>query len=158
MRVAISKLVQTTSRYLIRLYHFLVHGDREQKINYYLTVGVYNSSAVWYKILKVYTIEDFVVLLSIHFGDVSSSQPILKLLLNLSVIHVTNIKVVFVVLCPVSGLSTASAHVWEGLHLPCCIDIHGNWIAWHGDRVCKARMLREDIKVFEFEEVEVDVT
>src|SRR6266511_1376512 len=139
MRVVVSKSVQSTSRYLIRLYQFLVHGDREQKINYYLAAGAHNSPAAWYKILKVYTIEDFIILLSIRFGYVLSSQPILELLLNLPIVHVMNIEVVFAVLCPVSSLPTASAHIWEGLHLPCHINIHGNWVAWHGGRVCKAQ-------------------
>ena len=135
MRVVVSKLVQSTSMYLICLYQFPVHGDQEQKIDYYLTVGAYNSLAAWYIILQVYTIEDFIVLLCIRFGNVSSSQPILELLLNLPIIHVMNVEAAFTVLCPVSSLSTVSAHIWEGLCLPCHIDIHGNWIAWHGGRV-----------------------
>src|SRR6266511_2120462 len=89
MRV-VSKSGQSTSRYLIHLYQFPVHGDQGQKIDYYLTVGAYNSPAVWYKILEIYAIEDFIVLLGIHFGDISSSQPILELLLNLSIIHKMN--------------------------------------------------------------------
>ena len=94
----------------------------------------------------------------IHFSYVSSSQPILELLLNLPIIHVMNVEAAFTVLCPVSSLSTVSAHIWEGLHLPCCIDIHGNWIAWCGGRVCKGRTPLEDVEVFEIEEVEVNVT
>src|SRR6266540_3397751 len=133
------KLVQSTSRYLICLYQFPVHGDQEQKIDYYLIAGAHNSPAAWYKILGVYAIEDFIVLLSIHFSYVSSSQSILELLLNLPVIHVSNVKAVFTVLCPVSGLSTVLAHVWEGLCLPCHVDIHGNWVAWCGGRVCEVR-------------------
>ena len=82
----------------------------------------------------------------------------LELLLNLPVIHVTNVEAAFAVLCPVSGLPTASARIWEGLCLPCHINIYGNWIAWCGDRVCEERMPQEDIEVFEFEEVEVNVT
>src|SRR6266540_3281330 len=108
MRVVVSKLVQLTLRYLICLYQFPVHGDREQKINYYLTAGVHNSPAAWYKILEVYAIGDF-VLLGIPFSGILSSQPILELLLNLSVIHVMNVKAVFTVLHPVSRLPTVSA-------------------------------------------------
>src|SRR6266545_2384079 len=90
MRVVVSKSVQLTSRYLICLYQFPVHGDQEQKINYYLTAGVHNSPTVWYKILGVYTIKD----LDIHFSYISSSQPILEQLLNLPVVHVMNIEAV----------------------------------------------------------------
>ena len=142
MRVVVLKSVWLTSRYLIRLYQFPVHGDWEQKINYYLTAGAHNSPTAWYKILEVYAIEDFVVLLGFCFGYILSSQPILELLLNLPVVHVTNVEAAFTVLCPVSGLPTASAHVWEGLCLPCCVNIHGNWVAWHGGRVCE--MWRKD--------------
>src|SRR6266545_5043501 len=106
MRVVVSKLVQLTSRYLICLYQFPVHGDQEQKIDYYLTAGVHNSPAAWYKILRVYAIKDFIILLGIHFSYVLSSQPILELLLNLPIIHVMNIEAVFAVLHPVSSLST----------------------------------------------------
>ena len=45
MRVVVSKSVQLTSRYLICLYQFPVHGDQEQKIDYYLTAGAHNSPA-----------------------------------------------------------------------------------------------------------------
>src|SRR6266511_78198 len=103
MRVVVLKLVQLTSRYLICLHQFPVHGDREHKIDYYLTAGVHNSPTAWYKILEVYDIEGFVVLLSIYFGNISNSQSILELLLNLPVVHVRNVEVAFAVLHPVSG-------------------------------------------------------
>src|SRR6266545_8188085 len=103
------------------------------------------------QILKVYTIGNFIVLLGICFSNVSSCQPILELLLNLPVIYKMNVEAAFTVLRPVSSFSTASAHIWEGLHLPCHIDIHGNWVVWHEGRVCKGRMPQENVGVFEFE-------
>ena len=54
-----------------------------------------------------------------------------------------NVEAAFSVLRPVSGFSTALIHVWEGLCLSCCIDIHRNWVAWHGDWVHEVR--RKDI-------------
>src|SRR6266540_4300370 len=126
-RIVASKLVQLALRYLIRLYQFPAHGDREQKIDYYLTVGAYNSPTVWYKILGVYTIWNFIVLLSIHFSDASSCQPILKLLLDLPIIHEANVEATIAVFRPIAGFSTMSACVWKGPHLPHRVNIHGHW-------------------------------
>ena len=110
-----------------------------EMLQYYLTAGAYNSPTAWYKILGVYTIWNFIVLLSIHFSDASSCQPILKLLLDLPIIHEANVEATIAVFRPIAGFSTMSACVWKGPHLPHRVNIHGHWVAWHGGGVREAQ-------------------